>query len=85
MELANVTWTFDKLADGSIHAFAWNTDSAVNVADAVAPTKIEAGKALYRQLAAKFSARGQTITSKNGDKLTSDGPLNLQGEISNTI
>jgi hypothetical protein len=85
MNLANVTWSFDKLADGSIHAFAWNTDSGDNVADAVAGSAVEAGKALYRQLAAKYAARGQTITSKNGDKLTADGPLNLKGEISNAL
>lgn len=85
IELANVTWAFDRLADGSIHAFAWNTDSGNSVGDAVAATKIEAGKALYRQLAATFSARGKTIASKNGDQLTSEGPLNLQGELSNTL
>ena len=84
INLANVTWTYDRLADGTIHAYAWQVDAASSpaplLASVVGPTKVEASQALYRALAATYHAKGRVIVSANGGRLAANGELKLFSE-----
>ena len=74
MTLANINWSFDSYADNAgVYATAFNDVGQV-VCQADGANEIECGKELYRQLAAQFGANGKTLVSKNGNKLTADGP-----------
>jgi hypothetical protein len=86
MDFSNVTWAFDTTANGGVYAYAWNTDTGSEVANVEGADKIDAGKKLYAALARWAKAKaGATLVSKNGDRLTADGPLNPSGAVSNAF